>query len=395
MESTPPLPEPDTLFAVFEIVPDPRRLASTVYPLQAVLAVVVAGLLAGLRSLLAIAEWIALQPEAVRTGFGLPAARTPVQSTLHRILARLDPGGVARVLATGAASAHPTTDHARGSQGVAIDGKCHRGRGRLPDATPIHQVSLVDHDHDRALVLAAVPVTSGPDKTEAELTVAPGLLTQLAWTGRVLTGDALYCQRTLCRQIIEAGGDYVLRVKDNQPSLRADLALLFDPPTVLGRPLPGDRRAVTTTESGHGRRHDTRTLVASTDLTDYLAWPGLAQVIRLERTWIEAGVRHRQVHYGITSLPPEVAGPARLLTLWRGHWTIENRVHRHKDVTFGEDAATVRRRQGPVVMALLRDCALNVLARAGITRLAAWIRAVAGRLAPLLALIGGPNLAHA
>jgi hypothetical protein len=73
---------------------------------------------------------------------------------------------------------------------------------------------------------------------------------------------------------------------------------------------------------------------------DYLNWPGVRQPsLWLERTWREHGQAKWALHYGITSLAPEVAGPARLLALRRGHWTIENRLHRRKGVTFGEDAS--------------------------------------------------------
>jgi len=137
-------------------------------------------------------------------------------------------------------------------------------------------------------------------------------------------------------------GDYLLVVKGNQPTLHTDLALLFDPPaTVPAAPL-SDRREAATLERGHGRTHYRRHLVASTDLNQYLDWPGVAQVFRLERTWRERGRPKRQVHYGRTSLPPADADAARLLALRRGHWPIENALHYTKDVTLGEDRSLVR-----------------------------------------------------
>jgi hypothetical protein len=102
-------------------------------------------------------------------------------------------------------------------------------------------------------------------------------------------------------------------------------------------------------------------LVASTDLAGYLDWPDAAQVFHLERTWRAHGAEHRAVQYGITSLPPEWADAAQLLALRRGHWTIENRVHRHKDVAFGEDASLIHCGAGPTILALPRDAALNLL----------------------------------
>ena len=133
-----------------------------------------------------------------------------------------------------------------------------------------------------------------------------------------------------------------------------------------------------------------RDLVASTDLTDYLDWPGVQQVFRVERTWHEHGQAKRTVRYGITSLTPEQADAARLLALRRGHWSIENRLHRHKDVNFGEDASLIHAGQGPTVLALLRDAALNLLHRAGIRQIAAQLRTHSQQPERAVALVVGP-----
>ncbi|MGI8404865.1 MAG: hypothetical protein ACR2OE_08920 [Thermomicrobiales bacterium] len=153
-----------------------------------------------------------------------------------------------------------------------------------------------------------------------------------------------------------------------------DIQLLFDPPPALARAPLLDRRTTHTVETGHGRRRDTRDLITSTDLTAYLEWPGLAQVFRLERTWRAHGQDHRAGHDDITSWPTAVGSPERLLALKRGHWQIENRLHRHQDVALGEDASLIHMGQGPTVMALLRDAAVSVLHRAGIHRIAATLR---------------------
>jgi predicted transposase YbfD/YdcC len=203
----------------------------------------------------------------------------------------------------------------------------------------------------------------------------------------VLTGDALFCQRTLCPQVCDAGGDYVLLVKENQPALYQAIELLFDPPADLGALPLLDRREVRTVDRGHGRQQDTRHLVASTDLTDYLDWPYLGQVFRLERTWREHGVAKRERHYGISSLSPTKGPPARLLGLKRGHWKIENGLHCVKDVTLGEDRSTIHQGQGPTVMALLRDTAVSLLRRAGITKVAARLRVHSQDPAAAVALV--------
>lgn len=394
MESTPVVValsvSPASVAAAFAQVPDPRRAASVVYPLPAVLALAVAALLANHRSVLAIAEWGARQDAAVLAALGFPRDRTPCQSTLQRLFRQLDGDALsARLSACFAPAAAPATT-APATQGVAIDGKAQRGRLRFAEEHGPLAHALSAFCHEQGVVLAHEPIDAGADKAEAELTVAPALLARIAWPGRVLTGDALFCQTALCAQVLAAGGDYVLTVKENQGALYDDIALLFDPPASLPAAPLTDRRGAHTLESGHGRSLERRALVASTDLHGYLDWPGGQQVFRLERTWRERGQAKRTLHYGITSLTPEQADPARLLALRRGHWAIENRLHRHKDVNFGEDASLIHVGAGPTVMALLRDAALNLLHQAGIRCIASRLRTFSQRPERAVALVLGP-----
>lgn len=376
---------PADLLAAFAEVPDPRRRQGRRYPLAAILTLAVAAIVANHGSVLAIAEWGANQSAEMLTWLGFPQGQTPHQSTLTRLFQRLEPAAVTMALS---AYVEPAARAAagRGRQGIAIDGKAQRGRLAFAGdpQTPVQE--LAAYCHDRGIVLAQVPVTGTADKAEAELTVAPDLLAQLDWHNRVLTGDALYCQRTLCQQVLDAGGDYLFLVKANQPALFDDLRILFDPP--FARPPLTDARDAQTIDQGHGRYDDTRTLIASTDLIGYTRWPGLAQVFRLERTWWANGKRHRTLRYGITSLPPTVASAERLLALRRGHWTIENQLHWVKDVSLGEDRSTVHRGVGPTIMATLRDTAVSVLHQAGRRRIAASLRYFSQRPREILALLG-------
>src|SRR5205807_2682485 len=190
------------------------------------------------------------------------AGRTPCQSTLQRLFSKLEGHALSAALGAHFAPpvmALPADDSA---QGVAVDGKAHRGRLPFQDGgCPVHALTAFCHAH--GVVLAHEPIAQGAEKSEAELTVAPALLARIAWPGRVLTGDALFCQRHLCQQVLDAGGDYLLLVKENQPTLYADIELLFDPPA-HSTPLPLlDRREASTRDRGHGRCDEVRTLVAS------------------------------------------------------------------------------------------------------------------------------------
>jgi hypothetical protein len=233
-----------SLYAAFTQVPDPRRRQGTRYPLAALLTLAVAALLTTHRSLLAIAEWGADQTDAMKRALGFPSSQTPHVSTLQRRFRRLDPTALERALTDFFDPHGPAELRARGRQGVAIDGKAQRGR--LPhEARRMHPVPAVSAwCHDLGVVLAQLAVNS--QQQEAELTVLPTLIGQLDWQGRVLTGDALSCQRHLGAQVVQAGGDYLVMVDANQPTLQADIEQLFAPP-----PPPWPGHAPFTIEEEH------------------------------------------------------------------------------------------------------------------------------------------------
>lgn len=395
MESTTPtepalipsLP-PAQLVAAFATIPDPRREASVIYPLPAILALATAAMLCAHTSVLAMAEWAARQSPDLLVQLGFPQERIPCQTTLHRLFAKLDPHALAGALQ----SAFP--DEAardRGTQGIAIDGKAHRGRRQFTDqAGPVQALSAFCQEQHR--ILTEEPI----EKAAAELTVAPTVIDRLDWHGRVLTAGtppkawvSLFCQRSLCQQVLDAGGDYLLTVKANQRALFHALRQVFD---VDARPLL-DRRTTQTIDQGHGRTAEVRQLTVTSDLLAVPDWPGLAQVFRIEWTWEAKGKQHRQVRYGITSLPKAIGTPERLLQLRRGHWLIENRSHRAKDVNLDEDASLIHQGQGPAVLSVLRAISLNRLRRAGHTRIAAALRDYAQHVEDAVALVLSPTRA--
>jgi predicted transposase YbfD/YdcC len=398
MESTVSAPvltaSPTSLAAAFAAIPDPRRAASVRYPLPAMLAMAVAAILANHLSVLAIAEWGADQDVTTLAQLGFPTDRTPCQSTLQRLFAKLD--GTALSATLSAAFTPHTVPAPDAPHGIAIDGKAQRGRLRfLGGGCPVHVLSAYCHESGLVLAAESIDAPADTDRGEAELTVAPRLLDHLDWHHRVLTGDALFCQRTLCQQVLAAGGDYLVTVKTNQPALYDAIQFLFDPPPVAAVVPLRDRREAQTLDYGHGRTMERRVLTASTDLVGYLDWPGHAQVLQFERTWREHDRAKRAVRYAITSLTPERADAARLLALKRGHWGIENGLHRAKDVNLAEDASLIHVGQGPTVLALLRDAAVNVLHLAGVTGITSRLRRHSQHPERAVALVVGPLSPHA
>jgi hypothetical protein len=148
-------------------------------------------------------------------------------------------------------------------------------------------------------------------------------------------------------------------VKENHPVLHQDIRLWFEhPPHLRGL----DFRTTQQVNKGHGRL-ERRVLTASAELRDYLDFPGIQQVFRLERhrLVLRTGRLTTEVIYGVTSLTPKQASPDQLLLLCREHWAIENNLHRVRDVEFGEDACHTWHRNGARVLALCRDLVLGVL----------------------------------
>lgn len=389
---------PSALVAAFAALPDPRRAQGQRFPLAAILALATVAILSNHLSVLAIAEWGKRQSREVLAALGFARGVSPHQTTLQRLFRRLDPLPLAAALTACFAPAGGAADAARGSIGIALDGKAHRGRLAFADRPeyPVHMLSAVLHE--RGIVLAQMPLEHTGGKAEAELAAAPTLVARLDWRGCVLTGDALYADAGLCRAVRDAGGDYLVTVKGNQPTALRAVATLFaaraDAALAAASLPPWDMRAATTLDKGHGRV-EVRRLVASTQLDDYLDWPHLAQAVMVERVWWRRGERHTAVRYALTSLPPQVADAERLLALVRGHWQVENGVHYVKDVTLGEDRSTIRAGHGPSVLAILRDAVVSVLHRAGWRTVAERLRFYSGNVAAALALLGIPLIQNA
>jgi predicted transposase YbfD/YdcC len=278
---------------------------------------------------------------------------------------------VAQLSAPARAAEAPT----RGSLQICLDGKTLRGTIPIGQSRGVHL--LAAYQAEQGVVLAQLAV----DTKANEIVVAPQVLEQLDLTGVVVTGDAMFAHRRLSSQIVEAGGDYFWWVKENQPTLRADLELLFtDEYVCAGWSAPAvDFTTSATIEKGHGRL-DQRVLTASSMLADYQDWPYLAQAVKVARTRTTKQKETHEVAYGITSLPELAADAARLLAVGRGHWRIENGLHYRRDVTLQEDASQVRRAQAPQVLAALNNLVCGLCGRAGISNLAALQRICARRL---------------
>lgn len=388
-------PAPIDWQSACEQMNDPRRKQGKRFSITAILLLALAAILSNHVSELAIAEWGAGQSEEVKKALGFANGVTPHQSTIHRLFRKLNAEELEAAFRRIFLHILHKEEEQRGANAVAIDGKAQRGRLKFEEehSYPVHAVSLVDHQTGIVLtqghvekpdVVSSSKLTGATEQEEqeakkqkSELAVASRLIGHIDWKGKVLTGDALYCQRCLCYALRHAGGDYLFLVKGNQPHLFDDLRLLFAPPAPAKRAGEGILRLpeqhAQTVEKGHGRV-DIRSIRVSSELKGYSDWPGLEQVFELRRRWQSKGIWHEAVRYGVTSLPATIAIPERLLKLKRGHWIIENGLHYVKDVTMDEDKSTVHYDNGPKIMAALRNTAVSLLRHAGFSTIAARLR---------------------
>jgi predicted transposase YbfD/YdcC len=209
---------------------------------------------------------------------------------------------------------------------------------------------------------------------EGELSVAPRLLKSLELRGKVVTGDAGFAQRNLSVQIVEAGGEYVWKVKANQPRLLEDIELLFGPPlpTLPGSSTPKTDFQTAKDQSCANGRVDSRTLTTSSQLQVSSDWPNLKQVFRIETDSLnkKTGKRTPSISYGVTSLCAAEADPRRLLKIARGHWGIEGGSHQRRDTTFNEDGCDLQRGHAAHIMAILNNIAISLLVLAGFRNVA-------------------------
>lgn len=172
--------------------------------------------------------------------------------------------------------------------------------------------------------------------------------------GKDITADALLTQRTLARYIVAQQAHYHFTVKGNQPTLEDDIALAF----AQRSRLPD---FACSAAADHGRI-ETRRIWCSTALNGYLDFPHVGQVFLIERETInkKTGRRSSETALGVTSRTPQEASPQRLLTINRGHWTIES-VHNIIDWNYDEDRSRIRTGHGPENITRLRRFAVGIL----------------------------------
>lgn len=367
-----------SLAQALSLIPDFRQAQGRRYELLPVLLLSSVAVMCGCRSESAIADWGHNYGSQWLRRLGFNSARGPSQSTLHRIFKGINHLLLERALSHWAQAVLSFLNNSEQLQGISMDGKTLCG-SRKQGAESAHLLSCICQS--LGIVVSQVAVC---DKTN-EITKVEELMEGLILKGKVVTGDALLTQRSISKSIIQRGGDYLFVVKANQPQLLEDIEQSFQDYWWL-------RETITegSLVDQHGSRIHQWKLKASRLLEGYSNWPGLCQVLKMERTVSNkrSGEVRRETSYAITSLSREKASPEDLIKLWRGHWVIENRLHWVRDVTFDEDRSQVRAGQIPEVMAAFRNAAISVMRIMGASNIAAACRRYAAQPATALAAVG-------
>ena len=330
---------------VLRDVADPRDRRGVRHDLPTILCLAVTGILAGCGSLMAIWEHATdLEADDLRSS-GLEAGRAlPSESTIRRVLQDLDPVDLDARLTSWL---YTRTGAIAGRRVIAVDGKTMRG-ARTADNPAPHLLAALDQV--RGVVVAQRRVA---DKSN-EIPALPELLAPLDLDGALITADAMHTQVNTAEWIISRGAHYLLTVKDNQPGLHQTLK---DPPWK-------DVPALSIPDGSHGRR--VRRTLKAVQAPRWVDFPGAAQVIQIRRTRTinkRGGGKKKttEVVHLICSLPVDQARPEQIAAWTRGHWDIENRLHWIRDMVFDEDRHQLRTRNGPQIMAALRNLAISLI----------------------------------
>lgn len=364
-----------SLQGMFTAVPDPRSRHGRRYALSFLLTCLVAALVCDCNGLDAVGQWCREHRAVLEAIFGPRRHLTPTGALYRWLLPHLSAAAVEVVVGTWVQA----TLHAPVDEPLVADGKTVRGAATAEAPAP-HLLSVSTMHTQETVLQVRV------DTKTNEIPVLQAVLPLLPVAGRVVMGDALHTQVATAQQIVDLGGAYVLTVKKNQPALYDALTLFFAQPTM---PLQTAR----TVDYARGRR-EVRSVRTSAEMNCYLGdrWPALAQVGQLTRTVSTKEKTTQEIVYLIASVAPVAAPPAHVLTLVRAYWSIENKRHYVRDVTFGEDRSRLRTGDAPQIMACLRNLAITLLRRAGHSAIAEARRHFAAHPATALALLVAPPL---
>lgn len=332
----------------FQELTDPRRREPT-YPLLNIVVMALCAVISGCDDFVSITHWANMKKDWL-TKFLDMSSGVPSHDRFNAIFAALKPAEFEKCLLNWIASLQEIT----AGQIVAIDGKTLRGSyDKASSKSAIHMVSAWASANHISLGQVVVDAKSN------EITAIPKLLEMLEISGSLVTIDAMGCQTEIAQKIVEAGADYVLAVKGNQPTLHNGIESFFM--DHLGDEFARVKASqYETQEKGHGRVEQRSYFVCDIppDLPDVDRWKKLTRIGLTINETLRGDKPTMEVRYYILSKKLTAKQFAQAV---RGHWSIENSLHWQLDVTFGEDKSRVRQGHADTNCSLLRRTALSLL----------------------------------
>jgi predicted transposase YbfD/YdcC len=339
----------------FSSLTDRRVKGRCSYKFHDILAIALLATICGADGWEEMDEFAEAQQGWLKTAFDLSEG-TPCADTFRRVISSIRPDAFQKCFTEWMHALVGTTE----GKLVAIDGKTARGSfDRASEKSPLHVVRAWCRENH--LVLGQVAT----DAKSNEITAIPTLLKMLDLEGATVTIDAMGTQKSLTKDIVERGADYILNLKKNHPTLFKEVDAFFnDAGTTEFASVPHSYEQ--TIDQKHGR-YEVRRAWCSTALDRLPApstagWANLASItlVSRERT-IQGKTSHERAYY-LSSLSHGNA--KKMLHAIRGHWSIENPCHWNLDMAFREDESRIHKDHGPENMALLRSLALNLLKQA-------------------------------
>ncbi len=342
-------------FAVsFAALPDPRVERTRKHQLLDIIAIAIFAVVAGADSFTDMEEYGKAKLAWLRGFLALPNG-IPSHDTFGRVFAVLDPERFAASLQEWVAQSVELA----GVEQIAIDGKTlRRSHDRTNGKNALHLLSAWATESQISLGQLKV------EGHENEIVVLPALIEQVVMPGAVVSIDAMGCQREVAKAITEAGGDYLLALKGNQPDLHAAVTRLFAEEE-MARVAADTVSHAREIDGGHGRVERRECWVAAgEELIAYLdpdgRWPGLRSVVMVKTRRTLGDSPQAETRYYLSSLPPDAE---RCNQLIRNHWSIENQLHWVLDVVFDEDQSRVRSGYADQNLAALRRFAVGLLSK--------------------------------
>jgi predicted transposase YbfD/YdcC len=319
------------------------------YPLINVVVIAICAVICGADDFVAIAKFGRTKRAWLERFLDLSAG-IPSHDRFNAILAAIKPGEFEKCLLSWITALHEITD----GQVIAIDGKTLRRSFDAADSkAAIHMVSAWATANHISLGQVVVDAKSN------EITAIPKLLELLELSGALVTIDAMGCQTEIAQRIVDAGADYCLAVKGNQPTLHEGIADFFDEQLEDDFAQTPVRR-YETHETGHGREENRYYFLCPVpeDLPDRARWAHLKAIGVAISNSQRDGEDCNEVRYYILS---KYVAVRRFAEAVRSHWSIENRLHWQLDVTFQEDQCRIRHGHADANFSILRRTALALL----------------------------------